>query len=292
MKLKKDVEEVIHIGEISPDIKSNKNVQDSFKNLKDSEIWGVNSSNFRGNSNVYQVEDAKIFYDPYAKPIFSELVYERILNNINNSFKSTNDKEKVIEKKIIIKKEEKKSERSFIIRKEKSFVNKEKKKTSKEDMSPIWNKYLRIEENKMIISDSFNYSICKFFKYDEIEKSLEELNYLKKIEEKYKNRIAKNYVNFFSSILDCNEKDEFFKNYFDILAQAVFYAFFYGFPKSRLKFNDDLKKKLLYEFSYLFTGVRISNTNYYINEWCLDLGAGNIFKLESCFIILKSKLKD
>jgi hypothetical protein len=65
------------------------------------------------------------------------------------------------------------------------------------------------------------------------------------------------------------------------LAQAVFYSFFYAFPKSRIKFNDDLKKLLLDEFSYQFTGVRISNTHCYMEKWCLDLGAGNIFKIES-----------
>lgn len=48
-----------------------------------------------------------------------------------------------------------------------------------------------------------------------------------------------------------------------------------------MKFNDELKKGLLDEFSYQFTGVQISNTHYYTEKWCLDLGAGNIFKSES-----------
>jgi hypothetical protein len=42
-----------------------------------------------------------------------------------------------------------------------------------------------------------------------------------------------------------------------------------------------LKKKLLDEFSYLFTGVEISNSGMYLENWNLDLGAGNIFKMDA-----------
>ena len=33
------------------------------------------------------------------------------------------------------------------------------------------------------------------------------------------------------------ENDYFFKYYFDMLSQSVFYSFFYAFPKSRSQFN-------------------------------------------------------
>ena len=59
----------------------------------------------------------------------------------------------------------------------------------------------------------------------------------------------------------------------------MFYAFFYAFPKSRVKFNDDLKKKLINEFSILLSGITISNTRAFTDKWCLDLGAGNLFKM-------------
>jgi hypothetical protein len=85
----------------------------------------------------------------------------------------------------------------------------------------------------------------------------------------------------FVSIEDKADNSLFFKTYFDILSQGVFYAFFYAYPLSRSKFNDELKKKLLDEFSYLFTGVQISNSDLYLDNWNLDLGAGNIFKLEA-----------
>lgn len=61
-----------------------------------------------------------------------------------------------------------------------------------------------------------------------------------------------------------------------MLAQSVFYSFFYAYPKSRSKFNNKLKDELLSMFSKLFTGVDISNTKFYYEKWTLDLGTGNI----------------
>lgn len=51
------------------------------------------------------------------------------------------------------------------------------------------------------------------------------------------------------SIEDPVDNQSFFKRYFDIIAQAVFYSYFYAFPKSRSEFNDELKKDLINEFS-------------------------------------------
>lgn len=47
------------------------------------------------------------------------------------------------------------------------------------------------------------------------------------------NRISRNYVNLMLSIEDEADNEAFFKRYFDIIAQSVFYSFFYAFPKSR-----------------------------------------------------------
>lgn len=33
------------------------------------------------------------------------------------------------------------------------------------------------------------------------------------------------------------------------------------------------------EFSYLLSGITISNTRAFTDKWCLDLGAGNLFKM-------------
>jgi len=57
--------------------------------------------------------------------------------------------------------------------------------------------------------------------------------------------MAKNYVNMLLKIEDKQDNQAFFTKYFDIVAQAVFYSFFYSFPKSRSEFTDDLKKDLI-----------------------------------------------
>lgn len=131
-----------------------------------------------------------------------------------------------------------------------------------------WLGFLSMKENMAVSSDCFWYIIAKFFKENTTN-----------IQESLLDRISKNYVNYYISIDEGIEKNEFFKYYFDILAQTVFYSIFYAFPKSRHKFKDDLKKDLIAEFSNLFTGIQITNYHRYINNWYLDLGAGNIFKM-------------
>lgn len=80
----------------------------------------------------------------------------------------------------------------------------------------------------------------------------------------------------FLSIEDKKENNIFFKEYFNTLAQSVFYSFFYAFPKSRSKFDNKLKEGLLSVFSKIFTGIEISNKKAYYEKWTLDLGTGNI----------------
>ncbi|KAL4475443.1 hypothetical protein ABPG72_022078 [Tetrahymena utriculariae] len=144
-----------------------------------------------------------------------------------------------------------------------------------------WLRYLSLEENVAIVSDSFWYAISKFQ-----EKRLSKLltpdefkveeKKFKQIQERLLNRIARNYVNILLSIENKNDNNTFFKKYFDIIAQAVFYSFFYAFPKSRSEFGNELKSDLINEFSYLFTGIQITNSQKYWSQWNLDLGAGNI----------------
>ena len=122
-------------------------------------------------------------------------------------------------------------------------------------------------ENKALVSDCFWFAICKFFHAGCYERSEAELE----------KRIAKSYIGLFLSIPDKKENDVFFKEYFNTLAQSVFYSFFYAFPKSRAKFDNRLKEQLLTTFSKVFTGVEISNKKYYYEKWTLDLGTGNIF---------------
>jgi hypothetical protein len=125
---------------------------------------------------------------------------------------------------------------------------------------------LSLPENQAVVSDCFWYAICRFFhtgKYPRAELNLER-------------RIADNYIALTLSVDDKIDNAVFFRHYFDLLSQSVFYAFFYAFPKSRSRFDDSLKIKLLKLFSKTFTGIEISNSNNYIEKWSLDLGTGNI----------------
>lgn len=80
--------------------------------------------------------------------------------------------------------------------------------------------------------------------------------------------------------------------YFDIVAQGVFYSFFYAFPRSRLEFDDNYKKYVFSIFSRLFTDMEISHHSEFIKgynfieNWKLDLGAGDVLK-QSMHIVIK-----
>ena len=127
-----------------------------------------------------------------------------------------------------------------------------------------------MEHADAVISDCFWYVICKvFLKKPEYEAHQEFLL----------DRIAANYVSFTIAdesdygIIDPKQKERFFKVFYDIIAQSVFYSLFYAFPKSRSSLNEDMKRKLLTIFSKLFTGMKIKTAK---SKWSLDFGTGNI----------------
>jgi hypothetical protein len=114
--------------------------------------------------------------------------------------------------------------------------------------------------------------------------------------------MAIHYVDYIASVTHVREsdKDLFFQIYFDIVAQGVFYSFFYAFPKSRNHFNDNYKKYIFGQFTMFFTGLKISHKSQFkkdwkfIEDWCLDLGAGNVLKMNqngNFFSINKNKIK-
>lgn len=72
------------------------------------------------------------------------------------------------------------------------------------------------------------------------------------------------------------------KVYFDVVAQAVFYSLFYAFPKSRINFNYDFRYFLFALMSKFFVGLVVSPVSRFsqhwtfVDDWYLDLGAGNV----------------
>lgn len=87
-------------------------------------------------------------------------------------------------------------------------------------------------------------------------------------------RIAMNYVNMFISTPEVN-RNAFFLQFADTLAQGVYYALFYSFPKSRSQLIDpDFRKEVFELVASQITGIPISNEPYL--NWKIDLGHGNI----------------
>lgn len=142
-----------------------------------------------------------------------------------------------------------------------------------------------MKPNEDLITDGFWLIILKKNKTKFIcESDIKEYELIKKT---IKDRMAINYVDYIASCAHIREsdKDLFFQIYFDIVAQGVFYSFFYAFPKSRNHFNDAYKKYIFNQFTMFFTGLKISNKSKFrkdwkfIEDWCLDLGAGNVLKM-------------
>lgn len=120
-----------------------------------------------------------------------------------------------------------------------------------------------------LISDSFWYIICTFFK--RAEKRYQDKR------EQLLDRMAANFVSFF--IRFRSRQRYLLTIFYDLIAQAVFFSLFFAYPKSRTKFDINLIFELLKEFAGLFNGPRIRNPSLsLISHWTLDLGTGNIIK--------------
>lgn len=83
------------------------------------------------------------------------------------------------------------------------------------------------------------------------------------------------------------------KIYFDIVCQGVFYSLFYAFPKSRIKFDREFKCEVFKQISIVFKGCEVSHRSRFlknwrfIDDWHLNLGAGNL--LDDTVCLLKSR---
>eukprot|EP01017_Pseudomicrothorax_dubius_P027523 TRINITY_DN3183_c0_g1_i1.p2 TRINITY_DN3183_c0_g1~~TRINITY_DN3183_c0_g1_i1.p2 ORF type:complete len:410 (-),score=96.92 TRINITY_DN3183_c0_g1_i1:1376-2605(-) len=145
------------------------------------------------------------------------------------------------------------------------------------DLYSTWLYFLLSEPNRRVISAAFWYAFLL---------QLHPVP-MPEVESAIYDRLALDYVALvewlstdknFSHIHDTNI---FLANYYDVVSQAVFYSFFYAFPKSRVKFDDKLAKELFSCFAKMFTGMKISNVQEHLRNWYLDMGAGNILKLDA-----------
>ena len=114
-----------------------------------------------------------------------------------------------------------------------------------------WINLLNLEHADALISDAFWYVICKICNpRPEFEQHQEFLL----------DRIAANFVSF-TLIEDRkyteDSKKQFFKKFYDIISQAVYYSLYYAYPKSRKSLDEHFIRDLISTFSELFTGTQI-----------------------------------
>lgn len=70
-------------------------------------------------------------------------------------------------------------------------------------------------------------------------------------------------------------KDQFFKFFYDIISQAVYYTLYLAYPKSRPTLDDAFKRKLTDTFSQLYTGTVIHSATH--DHWDMP-GSGSYGK--------------
>eukprot|EP00929_Paragymnodinium_shiwhaense_P121295 TRINITY_DN93469_c0_g1_i1.p1 TRINITY_DN93469_c0_g1~~TRINITY_DN93469_c0_g1_i1.p1 ORF type:complete len:447 (+),score=82.33 TRINITY_DN93469_c0_g1_i1:79-1419(+) len=129
----------------------------------------------------------------------------------------------------------------------------------------MWFKDFKSMPSRAVISDMFWFSICWYFKskqHPDVEKRLYD-------------RISANFVGLFSSV-GPTRKDFFFRCYADAVAQAVLYAMFLAYPKSRVHFTEKFRKDLVIRISYWTTGVCPEFVD--AAHWKLNLGGGDVLQ--------------
>jgi len=151
-----------------------------------------------------------------------------------------------------------------------------------ENKLKTWRGYLSTLPNEAVVADSFWY--FRFKLVQDEENSEEIRKFLLK-------RISKNYARFFVETSG-PFKETFFRDYFNIVAQSVYYALFYACPKSRDSLTNEIKEDLLNDFSEIFGGVKLTNPRKYYSTWYLDLGAGNILKIDEADLGKKFKMSE
>jgi hypothetical protein len=128
-----------------------------------------------------------------------------------------------------------------------------------------WEKDFKSPPSRAVISDTFWYCICWYFKTGKHEE----------LESRLFDRISANFVALFSAVQPAR-KDFFFRCYADAVAQAVLYAMFLAYPKSRVHFTEKFRKDLIIRISYWTTGVCPEFVD--ARHWKLNLGGGDVLQ--------------
>jgi len=149
---------------------------------------------------------------------------------------------------------------------------------------PEFKEFLNCSENSTIFSACVWHIIFDVNYLSSKEKHLpDDLTFVETLDRKMLLIISDTFLNLFSQ-LRANLKKVMNKLYFDVVSQAVFYSLFYAFPKSRHIFNQEFRVYVFNIVSKLFKGCAVSPSSIFyknwsfIDDWYLDLGAGNVLK--------------
>lgn len=126
----------------------------------------------------------------------------------------------------------------------------------REEKKKHWLNLLDEDHAEALISDAFWYVICKICNPKPEFKQHQEF---------LLDRIAANYVSFTlieDPKYDQKGKEMFFKKFYDIIAQAVYYSLYYAYPKSRKSLDHSFMRQLTNTFSELFTGTQIHSASH------------------------------
>jgi hypothetical protein len=134
-----------------------------------------------------------------------------------------------------------------------------------ENARNMWFKDFKSTPSRAVISDTFWFCICWYFKTGKHEE----------LEERLFDRISANFVALFSAVPQ-GRKDFFFRCYADAVAQAVLYAMFLAYPKSRVHFTEKFRKDLIIRISFWTTGVCPEFVD--ARHWKLNLGGGDVLQ--------------
>lgn len=144
-----------------------------------------------------------------------------------------------------------------------NIVNNLEYKGVAENARSLWFKDFKSPPSRAVINDTFWYCICFYFKcgrHPDVEDSLFD-------------RISANFVGLFRSVATAR-KDFFFRFYADAVAQAVLYAMFLAYPKSRVRFTENFRKNLIKHLSCWSTGVCPEFVD--CEHWHLNLGSSDV----------------
>lgn len=131
-----------------------------------------------------------------------------------------------------------------------------------------WFKDFKSPPSRAVISDTFWFCICWYFKtgqHSNLERALFD-------------RISVNFVALFNLVPPAR-KDFFFRCYADAVAQAVLYSMFLAYPKSRVHFTEKFRKDLIIRISHWTTGVCPEFVD--ASHWKLNLGGGDVLQSTS-----------